>query len=304
MMDPPYNGPKMEARRSSDSSVVEVPRELDLDKGARVYGSRWVRVETAGGGARLQEVPLFWEDLFDPQEGDHVPHGKEHSDVISDTKGILEAFFDAQGRNDVLVWDDGKMFWADPKLPKISPDLAVVFGIGDPKGPRDSFNESREGTRPSFVLEVTSNATAHFDRGEKPDIYRRAKVRECLLVDRLKSPWTLSGNRLDAKGRWREIRPDKRGRYLAKTLGVCFSIAEGGKGLVLQDAATDEILLNPLEVSRERGREAEARKAAERKAAEEAEARRREAEAHQAEIQKLMAEIERLKPSAGRAGSP
>ena len=72
----------MEARRASES-VVEVPREVEVDEKAHVYGSRWVEVETAEGGTRFEEVPLTWDDLFDPQEGDHVPHGDEHHTVIS-----------------------------------------------------------------------------------------------------------------------------------------------------------------------------------------------------------------------------
>ncbi len=31
MMDPPYIGSEMEARKSSGSTVVEVPRELELE---------------------------------------------------------------------------------------------------------------------------------------------------------------------------------------------------------------------------------------------------------------------------------
>ena len=48
MMDPPYNGPKMEARRSSGSTFVEAPCDFevdDLDEEARVYGTRWAKVQ-------------------------------------------------------------------------------------------------------------------------------------------------------------------------------------------------------------------------------------------------------------------
>jgi len=278
MMDPSYNGPKMEARRSSGSSVVEAPREIDADKEARVYGSRWEEVETTDGDTSFQEVPLTWEDLFDPQEGDHVPHGTEHADLISETKESLKAFFDAQNRSDVLVCDDVKMLWTDPKLPRVGPDVAVIPGVEDPDRSRDSFDELREGTRPSFVLEVTSKATAPFDRGEKPDVFRRAKVQECFVLDRLKSPWELKAYRLDAKtGEYLEVVPDERGRYPAETIGVHFSIAESGEALILEDAATGQPLLKPRE-------ESVARQAAERRA-----------EAAEAKVRELLAEIERLR---------
>ncbi len=156
MMDPPYAGAKMETLERSGSYVAPVPRELeleDLDEEARVYGSRWVEVESADGGTSFQEVPLTWQDLFDPQEGDHVPHGPIHAKVISETKESLIPFFASQGRDDVVVYDDVKMFWRDPKIPTVGPDLAVIFGIKQPSPERESFNEREEGTRPVFVLE-------------------------------------------------------------------------------------------------------------------------------------------------------
>ena len=306
----------MEARETSGSYAPRAPREVEIDKEAQVYGSRWVEVEAEDGRARWQEVPLLWEDLFDPQEGDHVPHGKEHSDVIHNMRGILQAFFKARGREDVLIVDDMKMLWADPKISKISPDIAVIFGVRDPEASRDSFSEAKEKTRPSFVLEVISRKTATFDRNNKPDIYRQAKVKECLVVDRLKSPWTIALYRMDDKDEEQlEIPADEQKRYLAQTLGIYFSVAEGGKGLVLEDAVTGRILLTVdeareaaeervIEEAEARRKEAAARAAAERRAAEEAEARRREVEARVAAEQRAVEEAEaRRQEAEGRAAA-
>ncbi len=115
MVDRPYTGPKMEARKSPGSYVVEVPRELepeDLDEEARVYGSRWVEVEAADGGTSVEEVPLTWKDLFDPQEGDWLMHGPEHGDVTGDTKSSLKCLFKARGREIAPVFsrDPAPMF--------------------------------------------------------------------------------------------------------------------------------------------------------------------------------------------------
>jgi Uma2 family endonuclease len=327
MVDPPYTGspavgPRMEARGASGGGyALESPCEALLDEETS-YGSRWV--ERADGGVGIQEVPLTWEDLLDPQEDDHVPHGDEHDNVTSDAKGALKSLFRARARDDVKVFGDMKVFWKNPSVSRVAPDVMVVFGVKDVERRRESFDEQKEGTRPSFVLEVISRKTAHLDRNKKPGVYRQAKVKECLVVDRLKSPWTITGYRLDATGRRQvKIRPDKQSRYLAKTLGVYFRVAEGGRGLVFEDAVTGEMLLAPLEAreaaeqareaaeqareaaeqareaaeqareaaERKVAEEAEAREAAERKAAEEAEAR----EAADAKVQDLLAEIERLK---------
>lgn len=285
MMDPPYTGPKMEARRTSATTVVTVPRDLDLDKEARVYGSRWTRVESAEGAASFQEVPLTWADLFDPR--DHVPHGPIHAKVISETKESLVPFFTSRGRDDIVVYDDVKMFWKDPLIPTVAPDIAVIPGMKEPDPKRESFNEREEETRPCFVLEVISKATADFDRNEKLKIYRRAKVRECFMLDRLKSPWELVARRLNPKtGKYRKVAADQRGQYLAETIGVYFSISESGDELILEDAETGEVIMKPIEQAEARRREAEAREAAERRAA-----------GAEGKIQELLAEIERLKSS-------
>ena len=298
----------MEAREAAGGYVADLPRERDDDEANRVYGSRWVEVETADGGASFQEVPLTWEDLFDPQEGDHVPHGPIHARVISETKESLVPFFAAQGRDDAAVYDDVKMFWKDPKIPTVAPDLAVIPGMKEPRAERESFDERQEGTLPVFVLEVTSKATAPFDRKDKPAIYRRAKVRECFLLERLTSPWEIVARRLNPQtGRYRKVAPDERGRYLAETIGVRFSISESGDELVLEDAATGQVILKPLAQAEARRKEVEAREKAERQVAKEAEALRKEAEAREvaerradkaeARIRELLAKIERLEPS-------
>lgn len=60
MTDPPYTGPGMEARRTSPSSIVEVPREVEVDEKARVYGSRWLSVSrrTAGASSSRTRGPV------------------------------------------------------------------------------------------------------------------------------------------------------------------------------------------------------------------------------------------------------
>ncbi len=280
MMDPSHSGSKMEARASGSRSL-RVPREIE---DPFRYGSRWVGVETPGG-KKFQEVPLTLEDLFDPQEDDLVTHGTLHGDIISATKEMIRQAFRSRGRTDVLVCDDVKMLWKDPALPRVGPDIAVIPGIEDPALRRDSFNEKKEGTGPVFVLEVVSKSTRDFDYEDKPPIYRRAKVREYILLDPLTMPWRLLGQRLQPEtGRYRKIRPDKEGRVRSETLGLTFAIAAEGDRLILMDVATGEEL-------RGLGEEVEARQAAESRAEAEAKARR----AAEAENRRLSAELERLR---------
>ncbi len=294
----------MEARKSPGSHVVEVPRELepeDLDEEARVYGSRWVEVETADGGTRVEEVPLFWKDLFDPQEGDWLMHGPEHADLTSDTKARLKCLFKARGRDDVVVYYDVRMDWKTPGVAPVCPDVAVIPGMTQERSRKaDVFDEEKEGTSPWFVLEVTSKTTARYDRTSKPAIYRQAKVPEIFLLDRMKSPWVLSGERRNPQTRrYLKVRPDKHGRLLAESLGVYWSVSASGDELILEDAETGEVLRKPVEESearraaeRQAAEQAEAREAAVRQAAEQAEARQKEAEAREAAEQQAAEQAE------------
>jgi Uma2 family endonuclease len=302
----------MEVRESE--GFVQAPREIE---DPFRYGSRWVRVETRKG-TELREVPLTLEDLFDPQEGDYVPHTTVHGDLVTSSKEMIRQAFRRRGRTDVLVCDDVKVLWKDPALAKVAPDVAVVPGIPDPERLRSVFDEEKEGTGPVFVLEIVSKATRKFDSEDKPDIYRRAGVAECFVLNPLKSPWKLVGRRLQ-RGRYRKLRPDKQGRVRSQTLGLYFVIPPEGDRLFLVDVATGEPLRGLAESEEAREAEKRAREAAEeareaekqaRTAAEEArtaemQARKdaelraiREAEARraaEAEKQELAREIERLR---------
>ncbi len=279
MMDPPSTGSKMEAR-ATGSRAVRTPREIE---DPFRYGSRWVEAETPRG-SRFQEVPLTLEDLFDPQEGDLVTHSILHGDIITAVKEMIRQAFRSRGRTDVLVCDDVKMLWKDPALPRIGPDVAVIPGVEDPTRNRDSFNEAKEGTGPVFVLEVISKSTGDFDYQDKPSIYQQAGVKECFLLDPLKTPWKLLGRRMQPGGQYRKIRADLQGRVRSETLDLYFAIAPEGDRLVLVDVTTGEEL-------RDLGEEVEARQAAENRAEAEAEARR----AVEAEKEELAAELERLR---------
>jgi Uma2 family endonuclease len=314
-MDPTYTGPKIEAHGNLDSHVADshvapVPHELELkDQGeeGRGYGSRWVETLDKDGRTVVQEVPLRWEDLFDPQEGDRLMHSPDHGQTLRNAGARFDCFFDAQGKGDVLVLDDVLITWKTPGVAPACPDVAVILGMKRkwPKGPKapKSFDEALEGTGPCFVLEVTSRATATYDRTKKPAIYRKAKVPDIFQLDELKSPWELKGERLNPKtGRYLKVRPDGRGRWLAETLGVYFSISADGYDLILEDAVTGEVLRKPIAESR-------ARRAAERQAAVEAEGREAEAAARRQEAKarrkaeeenlEMAAEIERLRAQLG-----
>ncbi len=285
MIDPANIGPKMEALSNSGNTFTRVPRELDVESlgdEPSVYGTRWVEVEATDGSVGFEQVPLHWDDLFDPQEGDWLVQGYEHGSTTGNIASALRCLLKARGHEDVVVYEDVNIQWQTPGVSSVCPDVTVVFGITEEQARKsESFDERKEGVSPSFLLEVTSKTTARFDRKKKPTIFRQGKAREYLRVDRLKSPWKLAGERRSLEtGRYRKIRPDRQGRLLSRTLEVYFSISESGDELILEDARTGEVLRTPIQefedrrtAERQAAEEAEARAAAQRQAAEEAEAR-------------------------------
>ncbi len=242
---------------ASGAPAVGVASTIGLPSGEEPqYGSRWVEERAADGSVRWREVALAWEDLFDPQEGDVMVHGTLHGQIIRRVAEMLQHWFESRGRGDVLVADDVKMFWGIAGLKNIGPDVAVIQGVRDPMRPRGSFEVVKEGTRPSLVIEVISKSTRKFDYESKPEIYERAGVEECILVDPLEEPWTLSGQRLEGPGGSYEPAELAEGWLASESTGLRFRIGEDGASLVIEDSASGERL-------RDLSEEAVARRAAE-----------------------------------------
>jgi len=153
-------------------SAGSVPRPV-ADAEAFRWGSRFVEVPNADGGTAFQEVPLRWEDLFDPQENDVMTHGTRHGILIREVAVMLQHWFESQGRSDVAVYDDVKMIWEDPAVAQVAPDVSVIPNVRDKERNRPSFRVAEEGTRPCLMLEFVSPDYAKFDLEDKPPSYRQ-----------------------------------------------------------------------------------------------------------------------------------
>jgi len=159
------------------------------------------------------------------------------------------------------------------------PDVFVALGA-EP-GFRRTFKTWVEGRPPTVVFEVTSQSTRREDEVFKPRTYARIGVSEYFLYDPTAEYLTppLMGYRLLGEGRG-PIAADGSGAIRSHELGVKFWLDD--KGLVAADSATGQLLLTDAEA-------AEAQ----------ADAARARAAAAELEIQRLKAELARLKPPAG-----
>lgn len=264
---------------------------------------RWVQ----GPGDRLEllELPLTRELFLDPQLGDTMTQGEWHDITAHEITGILRNHFRVQP--DVRVFHDMKHYLV-PGRPAPSPDVSVVRGLR-PRRRRTTFRVKREGVRPSLLIEVVSPGAEarRADLEDKVDLYQAAGIPEYLIVDSPGGltglPFLLLGYRLDAAGRYQPMKPDAEGRFLSETTGIWFQVAPDGERIYLFEYPTGRRLLNLSEQEDRAEREASARKVAEREQKVAEERVLREAEARKAAEEKVAsaeAEIERLRAELGR----
>jgi Uma2 family endonuclease len=263
----------------------ESPEAAELDPFRYGWRPRYVRLPN--GELDEQRIPLTLEDLLDPQLGDVVTQSEPHFGLMIALAELLRRHYES--RDDVYVAGDMKMLWGIPGIPEPSPDIAVIFGVRNKLDPRTSFRCKREGTRPSLIIELVSSidsGTRNNDYEKKVKIYQRVGIPEYFIFDP-PTPVTderllLTGYRLDAAGRYREVDPDSLGRLNSVTANLLFGVSDNGRSPEVIDAATGKTISTPGQLDK-------ARQAAEARALA-AEERVRTAEA---EIARLRAELNR-----------
>jgi Uma2 family endonuclease len=238
---------------------------------------RWI--DHPDGRVEFVERPLTPEDFLNPQLEDKVSQGKRHARFRRRLTDLLARHFGpaAQVLEDV-VHELG------PGLPCPAPDVSVVLGEDAGYGDEDSFSVTKEGVRPSLILEIVSpskRAIRDVDEVAKVEVYSLAGIPEYLLVDlpRRGNGYRLGlkGYRLGADRRYRLIEPDAQGHLLCTATRLRFFVSPKGDRIEVIDDVTGLPLLYSQD--EEAGRKAER---AARKAAEEENAR-------------LRAELERLR---------
>jgi Uma2 family endonuclease len=259
----------------------ESPEAAELDPFR--YGWRPKLVRLPNGELDEQRTPLTLEDLLDPQLGDVVTQGEPHFDLMIVLADLLRRHY--ASREDVYVAGDMKMLWGIPKMPEPSPDIAVIFGVRRKRDPgRRSFRCKREGTRPSLIIELVSSidsGTRNNDYEKKVEIYQRVGIPEYFIFDPpsevTEERLWLTGYRLDAAGRYREVDPDPQGCLFSETTNLLFGVAEDGASPLVIDVATGRTILNSSQLE-------DAKQAAEARA-----------QAAEAENARLRAELDRLR---------
>jgi len=217
--------------------------------------------------AAMAVTDLRTSALIRYPESDGKPIGESnaHTAQILDLRFALARYF----RNDphVYVAADLLLYYVegDPKE-FVVPDVFVVRGV--PKGQRRIYRLWEEGRAPDVVFEITSASTRREDLGTKRVLYADLGVKEYFVFDPtgedLRPPlraFRLSGS---------EYQPLKEPVF-SEVLGLELQIVD--KHLRLFDPRTGKRLLTPAEADAAR-------------------------EAAEAEVERLRAELEKLKGKA------
>lgn len=295
--------PFRESRASSGnaSSTPSTAKENLPEKDPFHYGWRICWDREPDGSEKCRYVPLTYQDLLDPQLGDHVTQDTLHIRLVLTLYGLLSSRFAADP--DVGVFSDLKIFFNIPGLPNPGPDVMVVRGVEDRDRRRTSFRVGEEPGRIVMVIEVVSPEYRQKDYESLPKVYEKAGVDEYVILEALGTyltdPYKLVGYRLGEDRRYHALELDAQGGLELESVDVWIAPDPGGWGLQLIHRTTGQRLLSFEEASKSAEKrlaeEATARQAVEQQAAEEAKRAAEEARARQAAERQVAEEAQARK---------
>ena len=224
-------------------------------------------METPTNTHRPPYAPTETTDLYPESDGKPMADTDLHLYWIKRIQDMIETYFSQNPE----VYISGNIMMYDiegPMRTAVSPDILVAFGLGQKF--RRTYKVWEEGKPPDFVMEFSSKRTYRNDLDEKMAHYARMAIPEYVLYDpdRRFLPSPLMGFRL-VEGTYVEIAPDADGGIRSEILGLNFRLTEDG--LAIYDPRAQKWLQTRAE------QEATARQKAE------------------AEVERLQAEIARLK---------
>ena len=225
---------------------------------------------TPTNARHIPYAPTETTDLYPESDGKPMADTDLHLYWIKRVQDMIETFLS----QDPGAYLSGNIMMYDregPARTAVSPDILVAFGLG--KKFRRTYKVWEEGKPPDFVMEFSSRRTYQNDLDEKMAHYARMGIPEYFLYDpdRRYLPSPLLGFQR-VEGAYVAIAPDVDGGIRSEVLGLRFHLTEDG--LALYDPLSERWLQTSAERAEQ---EAAARKKAE------------------AEVERLQAELARLK---------
>jgi colicin import membrane protein len=201
-----------------------VPSGCDKDNPFR-YGWRYVRRVQPDGTTVIDQIPLTFEDLLYPEEGDFVVQEPVHTRDFIYCHSTLEAFYAAEPS--VVVLGDCRVDWGVAGVRPLGPDILVLFDVRQWLR-RGTYRLVEEGGCPVLVIEIVSPSTRPHDLRAKRRLYYRVGVQKYVLIDRgpqNSDPVRLFGYQRGPRG-WRRLRPDAHGRLDLAPVGMLLGSAD------------------------------------------------------------------------------
>jgi len=115
------------------------------DEDEAFYGWRYVRRVRPNGTEVVDEIPLTFEDLLYPEEGDFVVYEPAHTRDFIYCHSTLEAYYASQ--TEVVVLGDCRVDWGVPGVRPLGPDILVLFEVRQWLR-RGTYHLAEEGGRP------------------------------------------------------------------------------------------------------------------------------------------------------------
>jgi Uma2 family endonuclease len=240
--------------------IKPLPADQRPDADLYRFGWRDVYRKMPDGTTTCDRVPLTFDDVVHPQEGDVIPQNTAHDRDWIYLAMVLKGRYADDPT--ALVGSDLIIYWDVPELRHHSPDVSVMFGVRDPRAYRGSFSVAEEGVRPAILFEVVSPNYRNSDIVVKVGEYHQARVPYYVIVDREHEEDLprLIGYRYAPDG-WVELQPDNQGRLYLEPVGLWLGTLENR--VVFYDGLTGKELGDYAQVTRDLIAAEEAQKAAE-----------------------------------------
>lgn len=214
------------------------------------------------GELRILQLPATLENLLDPRLEDEVTQSEAHAVTLGSLFDVLRRYLKRLAP-ELAVFSDLLLLYRRHGHRDVTPDIAVVEGLGEARRDRKSLDVVGEGGRLVLVMEVVSESSGDArrkDEEENPKLFAELGVEDLVLVYPPESgrPLRVSARRLARPGVYRTNAPDSRGRILLRSVGLWLSVDAEHDRLVLVHRETGERLLTAEEEEAAR-REAERR---------------------------------------------
>jgi Uma2 family endonuclease len=207
------------------------------------YGRRQITRYDKTGQPIYTWLPLERADFLNPQEGDEFAHGPRHTTDLQMLRRALR--FVHRFNPSTVVLSNLTIRWPQPDLPAPAPDLAVAFGVSQPRDGGYLFDVAAENAEVRFVLEITSPRLADIDLVDKRIIYARAGVEEYFIVHAVEGVaasdayYSIYAYRL-TDGVYAPILPDAEGHFLSAVNRLRFTLAERASSVLVIDDRTGQ----------------------------------------------------------------